>query len=205
MKVTDIEWSMLRGGLIALAIALVLGFAMLGASYNFWESTNKSLKRAQIELRAARAKYRTVDEQEAMIAAFYPQFVALEGQGIIGRERRLDWIENLRRADETLKLPSLAYSISTQAPFTAEFPLAGGVYRPFTSEMDLTLGLLHGQDLFDLLTRLDESAQGLFSVDRCSLERRRDIPGSPKESHVASNCQLRWYTIKKPGEEGRAS
>jgi hypothetical protein len=205
MKATDIEWSMLRGSLIGLAIALVVGIGLLGATFHFWESTDKSLKRAQSQLRASLAKYRTVDEQEAMIATFYPQFVALEGQGIIGRERRLDWIENLRRADETLKLPSLAYSINTQEPFTAEFPLAGGVYRPFASEMDLSLGLLHGQDLFDLLTRLDESAQGLYSVDRCSLERRRDTPGSPKESHLTSSCHLRWYTIKKPGEEGSAS
>jgi hypothetical protein len=205
MKAADIEWSMLRGALIALAIALILAVGLLGASYHFWESSNKSLKSAQSQLRASRAKYRTVDEQEAMIATFYPQFVALEGQGIIGRERRLDWIENLRRADENLKLPSLGYSIDTQEPFTAEFPLGGGLYRPYASDMSLSLGLLHGQDLFNLLARLDEAGQGLYSVDRCRLERRRELPGSPREAHVNSSCLLRWYTIKKPGDEGATS
>ncbi|MEJ2089945.1 MAG: hypothetical protein P8Y69_16010 [Gammaproteobacteria bacterium] len=205
MKAADIEWSMLRGGLIGLAIALVLGIGMLTASYHFWESADKQLKRAQSQLRASRAKYRTVDEQEAMIATYYPQFVALEGQGIIGRERRLDWIENLRRADETLKLPRLAYSIDTQEPFEAQFPLGGGVYRPYASEMSLSLGLLHGQDLFNLLTRLEEAGQGLYSVDSCTLVRRRDTPGSPRAAHLTSECQLHWYTIRKPGEEGTAS
>jgi len=205
MKAADIDWSMLRGALIGLAIALVVGIAMLVASYQFYESADRSLKRAQSQLRASRAKYRTVDEQEAMIATFYPQFVALEGKGIIGRERRLDWIENLRRADENLKLPRLGYSIEGQEPFTASFPLASGVYRPFASEMTLSLGLLHGQDLFDLLARLDENAQGLYSVDRCTLVRRLDRPGNPRQSHVDSDCQLRWYTIKKPGDEGATS
>jgi hypothetical protein len=205
MKAADIEWSMLRGALIALAIAVVVSVGMLGASYQFWESADKSLKRAQNQLRATRAKYRTVDEQEAMIATFYPQFLELASQGIIGRERRLDWIENLSRADENLKLPSLTYSIDTQAPFAAEFPLAGGAYRLYASQMNLTVGLLHGQDLFNLLGRLDDDAQGLYSVDRCSLVRRRDVPGSPRQVHLTSSCQLRWFTIKKPGEEGAAS
>ena len=140
-----------------------------------------------------------------MIATFYPQFQVLESRGIIGRERRLDWIENLSRADETLKLPSFAYSIDTQEPFTPEFPLAGGAYKLYASQMNLTLGLLHGQDLFNLLGRLDESAPGLYSVDSCSWTRRREVPGSPREAHLTSSCQLRWYTIKKPGEEGAAS
>ncbi len=205
MKAADIEWSMLRDALIGLGIALVVSIGMLSASYQFWTSTEKSLKRAQSQLSAARLKYQTVDQQEAMIATFYPQFQVLESRGIIGRERRLDWIENLSRADETLKLPSFAYSIDSQEPFTAEFPLADGAYQLYASRMNLTLGLLHGQDLFNLLGRLDDSAQGLYSVESCNLTRRRETPGSPREAHLTSSCQLRWYTIKKPGEEGAAS
>ena len=205
MKATDIEWSMIRGGLIALAIALVVSIGMLSASYQFWESTAKSLKGVERELRTARDKFRTIDEQEAMIATYYPQFQELERQGIIGRERRLNWIENLSRADESLKLPKLVYSIDTQAPFTAEFPLAGGAYELYVSKMNLTLGLLHGRDLFALLSWLDDDAEGLYSVDRCGLVRQMDEPGSPKQTHLTSDCQLLWYTIRKPGDTGAAS
>ncbi len=205
MKAADIEWSMIRGAFIALAIALVVSIGMLSASYQFWESTDKSLKGVERQLRTAREKFRTIDEEEAMIATDYPQFQELERQGIIGPERRLDWIENLSQADENLKLPKLAYSIDTQAPFTAEFPLAGGAYELYASKMDLQLGLLHGQDLFNLLSWLDDDAQGLYSVAACNLVRRRDDPGSPKQAHLTSNCELRWYTIKKPGDVGGSS
>ena len=205
MKAADIEWSMIRGALIALAIALVVSIGMLSASYQFWESTDRSLKGVERQLRAAREKFRTIDEQEAMIATYYPQFQELERQGIIGREHRLDWIENLSRADENLKLPKLAYSIGAQEPFSAEFPLAGGAYALYASNMSLDLGLLHGQDLFKLLGWLDDDAQGLYSVDTCDLVRRMDDPGSPRQAHVTSNCELRWYTIRKPGDTGASS
>jgi len=205
MRAADIEWSMLRGALIGLAIALAVSIGMIAASYHFWESADRSLKRSENKLRASRAQYRTVDEQEAMIATFYPQFVELEGKGIIGGERRLDWIENLRRADENLKLPSLTYSIDTQEPYKAEYPLPAGAYRPFVTKMSLRLGLLHGQDLFNLLTSLDENARGLYSVDSCSLVRSADKPGSPRQAHVSSECRLRWFTIRKPGDKAAAS
>jgi hypothetical protein len=205
MKAADIEWSMIRGALVVLAIALVVNIGMLSASYQFWESTAKSLKGAERQLRTARGKFRTIDEQEAMIATYYPQFQELERQGIIGRERRLNWIENLSRADESLKLPKLVYSIDTQVPFTAEFPLASGAYELYVSKMNLTLGLLHGRDLFNLLSWLDDDAQGLYSVDNCDLVRQMDEPGSPKQIHLTSDCQLLWYTIRKPGDTGAAS
>jgi len=205
MKAADIEWSMIRGAFIGLAIALVVSIGMLSASYQFWESTDKSLKGVERQLRAAREKFRTIDEEEAMIATYYPQFQELERQGIIGPERRLDWIENLSQADENLKLPKLAYYIDTQEPFTAEFPLAGGAYELYASKMDLQLGLLHGQDLFNLLSWLDDGAQGLYSVAACDLKRHRDDPGNHKQAHLTSNCELRWYTIKKQGDVGASS
>ena len=129
----------------------------------------------------------------------------LEGLGIVGGEKRLDWIESLRQADANLKLPSLTYSIGSQEPYKAEYPLAGGAYQPFVTKMDLKLGLLHGQDLFNLLASLDQNAQGLYSVDTCNLQRRLEGPGSPRQAHVTSECKLRWFTIRKPGDKGGAS
>lgn len=205
MKAADIEWTMLRGALIGLTIAVVVSVAMIAASYHFWESAHRDLKRAESTLQSSRARYRTVDEQEAMIRDYYPVFQKLEQEGIIGGEHRLDWIETLRRADENLKLPGLTYSISTQEPYQAEYGLAGGVYQPFSSDMSLTLGLLHGEDLFSLLDDLDVNADGLYSVDSCSILRRADKVGSPREAHLSSTCKLRWFTIRKPGDGGTSS
>ena len=205
MKAADIEWSMLRGALIGLSIVLVITGAMLTASYNFSKSANRALAQAENERRAAERRYRKLDEHEVMIATYYPAFQDLEKEGVIGEERRLQWVEALKQADENLKLPNLAYSIATQQPHTPEFPLSDGAYKLFASQMNLELGLLHGQDLLDLLRRLDEDAGGLYSVDSCRMKRRRQEPGSPKDTHLSSSCQLNWYTIKKPRARGGAS
>jgi hypothetical protein len=133
-------------------------------------------------------------------------FQDLERDGVIGEERRLKWTEALEDADGTLKLPGLTYSIDTQERHRTEFPLADdGAYKLFVSEMNMDLGLLHGEDLFRLFDKLDEDADGLFSVEACSLTRRRDDPGRWQDPHLRSNCRLLWYTIKKPGEGGSSS
>lgn len=204
MKPADIEWGMLRGALIGLAIAAAVAGALVGSSYHFWESKDLALKSADRDRRAAELEYRKLDELEQMVITYYPMFQELERLGIIGEERRLNWTEALRDADAVFKLPSLTYSVSTQEPYQdqAEFPLVEGAYKLYASEMNLQMGLLHGEDFFRVLGKLEEDADGLFSVDSCRIERRRDTPGGWEETHLASECRLRWYTIQKPTEVG---
>ena len=205
MKAADIEWSMLRGALIGLAIALAIAGGLVGASYHFWESRETAFKRADVQRRAAESEYRKLDELEQMVVTYYPIFQDLERDGVIGDERRLKWTEALKDADGTLKLPNLTYSIDTQDRFKAEFPLAEGAYKLFASEMTLQLGLLHGEDLFRLFDKLAEDADGLFTVDYCSVSRRRDKPGNWQDTHLTSTCKLYWYTIQKPGAKGSSA
>jgi len=202
MRAADIEWGMLRGALIGLAIAVVITIAMVVASQHFLDSNDRTFKKADRARRAAYEEYRNLDNQEQMIATYYPLFQALEKEGVIGDERRLKWTEALDQADSVLKLPGLTYSINAQTRHETEFALEDGAYKLFSSEMILDLGLLHGQDLFRLFSRLDEDAEGLYSIDTCTVSRSRQEPGSPKVAHLSSKCKLYWYTIKRPGEQG---
>jgi hypothetical protein len=205
VKAADIEWSMLRGGLVSLVIALVVAGVLVGTSYSFRETNEGIFKRANSERRLAEEEYRKLDELEQMVAIFYPKFQDLERDGVIGEERRLKWTEALKVADENLKFPNLTYSIDTQDRHKTEYPLPQGAYKLFASEMKLDLGLLHGEDLFRLLGRLNEDADGLFTVDSCSFSRGKDAPGNWQDPHLRTTCKLLWYTIKKPGEKRRGS
>lgn len=202
MKLADVEWGILRGALIALGISLAVSAVMVGSSYGFWESKAKVVKNLHLNLKKTRNEFRTLDDEREMIATYLPRYEELEALGVIGREYRLNWIESLREASQRMKLPDLSYAIETQASYVAEFPLETDVYQLYASNMNLDVGLLHGEDLVALLRDLDARAKGLYSVSRCHLVRRRDTPGSPKEVHLQSTCQLRWFTIKKPAEEG---
>jgi hypothetical protein len=196
---------MLRGALIALGISLVVSGLMVGTSYHFWESKAKVVGQLDTKLKRTRNEFRTLDDEREMIATYLPRYEELETLGVIGREYRLDWIERLREASQKMKLPDLSYAIETQESYVAEFPLETSVYQLYASDMNLDVGLLHGEDLITLLRALDARAKGLYSVSRCRLTRRRDGPGNPKEIHLQSTCQLRWFTIKKPAEEGVTS
>ena len=205
MKAADIDWSMLRGALIGLGIAVLVSAVLLGVSYHFWEASDQKLRRANSTLRVAEDEYRKLDELEQMIATFYPRFQDLERDGIIGEERRLEWTETLERADEELKLPDVKYTINTQDRHKTEFSLPEGTYKLFASEMNLNLVLLHEDDLFRLLSLLEEDADGLYTVESCTLTRTRDQPGRPDLPHINTACKLFWYTIRNPEQPGAAS
>ncbi|MGB5330066.1 MAG: hypothetical protein WBO58_17785, partial [Gammaproteobacteria bacterium] len=66
-----------------------------------------------------------------------------------------------------------------------------------SSPMDLSIGLLHEEDLFALLEGLRLSIRSLFTVDSCSMIRRSAVGQSldTKGSNLASECRIRWVTI----------
>ena len=78
MRAADIEWSMLRGALIGLGIALIVTIAMVAGSQHFLDTNVKALKKADGKRRAAYEAYRTLDDQEQKIATYYPAFQELE-------------------------------------------------------------------------------------------------------------------------------
>jgi len=209
VNLADIDWGILRGALIAMAVSVAVSGTLIGTSYYFWEKVDKSHSRALIELRQVRDRFYKVDEEEEMIATYLPRYEDLEVEGIIGREHRLDWIESLREASQRKRLPALSFVIDSQEPFEPEFPLAqSDVFRVYTSDMQLDMGLLHEGDLIALLRELERDAKGLFSVVSCRMRRMVEevVPEpDPTKAHISSSCSLRWYTIRKPGEEGAAS
>ena len=194
----DIDWSILRGSVVLLVVSVVVGVAILSGSYYFWGAMSKEFDRQHRQLQGVRRKYHTVDEEERIIETFLPRYQALEQEGIIGREYRLDWIEKLRDASKALKLPSLVYDIETQEAFEPTIPVQDGKFKVFVSRMNLQLGLLHEEDLLRLLQNLDKNVAGLYSVSRCSVSRTRlEFQKSPTEQNLTANCTLNWFTVKE--------
>ena len=63
------------------------------------------------------------------------------------------------------------------------------------------MGLLHEEDLFNILAVLDSKAAGLFSVSFCEmkragLKRRSDALAE----QIEAICRLRWYTLDLKGD-----
>lgn len=198
MQRNFIDWLQIRGSLILLILAMLICGSLIGGSLYFKGRMDQEFRRNNAIFQSNSKRYLAVDEEEKTIREYYPKFINLYNYGEIGQERRLDWIETLRRAGVDIKLPSLSYSIESQKAFVPNFVLNMGRYRLFKSDMSLKMQLLHEGDLFNLLNELDSSAKGLYRVSNCKLNNnvKGKLIDDPDTANVTANCLLEWFTLK---------
>ena len=200
MKLAEVDWRLLRGALILLVICVAISVGLIGTSYSFWKKQNRAHSAARSAMMGARTQYQSIDEEEKIIAAYLPVYRALESKGIIGKEHRLDWVDNLRRAAQRVELPALSYVIDSQQRFKSELPLHLGSYQIYSSSMKLDLGLLHEEDLSALLNDLNSHGGGLYTVADCDLRRSQStFVKRPDAVNLKAACGLQWLTIKQAG------
>lgn len=200
MKLDQIDWGVLRGALILLFISVAISGGLLGSSFHFWEKMDRMFKRERNALSGVRAQYQNIDEEEKIIEQYLPLYHDLESKGIIGKERRLDWIDSLRQASQRVELPMLRYVIDSQSIHEPEFKVPDGKFQIYSSNMQLDLGLLHEGDLDTLFADLDANATGLYTVSNCDLSRnhhQREFVKRADATNLRANCGLRWLTIKQ--------
>lgn len=201
MAQKKLDVSVLRGALGVFIICLTIAGVMLSASFYFREQMSSEYLSNQTRFRDISRKYLSVDEEESIIGEYLPEFRALYDAGILGREQRLSWLETLKAAGEQIKPPKLAYEIRAQSVYAPDYVLNTGGFDINVTDMDLSLGLLHEGDLFEILDILDKRAAGLFSVSSCELSRSARVSREDAlPENIDANCQLKWFTIDLKGE-----
>ncbi|HWQ38589.1 MAG TPA: hypothetical protein VNM24_08270 [Burkholderiales bacterium] len=162
---------------------------------------NADLARAQQRLAAqtaaldeARRRFQRSDEEKAAILRYLPAYQALQQEGFVGGERRIEWIEGLRAADRKAGLDGVQFRIDPQEPF--QHPAAAGVIaqRLRRSTMKLTLGLTHELDLLEFLDALRAQSAGLFSVRACAMTGQPGDP-APRRANLQAECEIDWLTV----------
>lgn len=198
----DIDWQVLRGGIAALSVTLVLvAGVVLGGAW-FKSGMQTAYEKDQRRFMATSRRYLALDEEERIIREYYPRFQELERAGLIGEEKRLDWTETLRQVSAELKLPSLSYAIAPRDIYQPPVDIQVAGYQPFASSMRLSAGLVHAEDLLRLFEALERRARGLFNVEGCTLTRTATAGGeSPERANVNADCDLKWFTLRKPSPE----
>ncbi|MEQ8663045.1 MAG: hypothetical protein RLW62_19695 [Gammaproteobacteria bacterium] len=202
MAARKADWRMLRGTLIGFVVCLLLAAGMLSASLYFRNSMEREYQGNHQRFRGASQLYLAVDEEERIIEEFYPQFVRHYRAGLIGGERRLSWLETLRTAAATIRVPELSYKLDARAPWAQAPALALGGYELHASTMHLSLGLLHEGDLLALFAALEAEALGQFTVSDCELVAGETaLTLDPQAVNVRAECRLDWLTVDLAGEQ----
>lgn len=200
MEKKEIDWAVLKGAVIVLGISIMISSSLFAGSYYFNSKLNKELKQNKNIFQSISRRYLDVDQEAQLLKDYYPQFVELYNKGVIGREKRLNWIDALRQSGEKIKLPELRYSINSQEEFNPEYPVNYNGYVVYRSSMELSIGLSHEGDLFKLLEHIDQTADGSYTISECTFNRySNEIKIEKNAVNIRALCMLYWITIDLAG------
>lgn len=203
MNLSPADKRYLRASIVMLTLALLFGAGAAGASYYYWQQTQQQNRIARNQEIETRQRLAQAAQEEVELKAKIGRYLQLKAQGIIGPERRLDWVEHLAQLRRERKLGDLQYELSAQHPVERQL-LAGGVeaggHRFVTSTLKLGASLLHEGDLAQLLDDIGQRLSAQSSLRHCQIERRPSQPGTPTLNYaLRGECELELVTIQEPG------
>lgn len=191
-----IEWPIIRGAIGVFLVCLLLSGLLLAGSFFFRAQMQNEYDQNQTAFRDISQKYLSVDGDERIIKKHYPRFIELYNRGIIGSEKRLNWVETLESAGKFIKLPAMRYQIDSRKIFEPDFELTTGAYNLYATNMTLSLGLLHEIDLAKLISELNKDATGLFNIKQCRFRKtNKRLETDPEKSNINAECELQWYSL----------
>ena len=193
----SIDWFYLRKPLIIFSLAIVIAGAVGFIGLQYEKAQHEKYQKALSTLRTTHSLYNNIINDIDLLEQYRNLYSGYKSEGLVGEERRLSWVESLESTNRVLRLPTLTYSLAPQEEFKRPgFTLKRGVDVK-SSPMDLTIGLLHEEDLFALFEGLRLSIKNLFTVDSCTLTRRSDVSTSldTKNSNLDTTCKIRWVSI----------
>ncbi len=193
----QIDWTYLRRPLIILVVAIIVSLAVAAVGYEYEQKQREEYEASLSRLRSTHQLYSNMINDIDLLDQYRAQYSEYKSTGLVGEERRLSWIESLESVNEVLRLPTLGYSLMPQEEFKRpDFKLKRGV-EVMSSPMELSIGMLHEEDLFALLEGLRLSIRNLFTVDKCSIVRQSSVNRSleTKKTNLRSQCTIRWVTI----------
>jgi len=188
-----LEFALVRYAVVCCVGSLSISAAAVFASNWYLVGASDSRLQAQQARDAAYTRYAQVENEKSEIRSFQPQFIALRDKGLIGEERRLDWVDAIRQVQEQRKLLPLSYEFEPQQPVRPVAHLSLSDYTMRGSHMSLHMDLLHEGDLFNFLQDLQQHAY--FSVQDCTLRRASSAANVPNSPTLSADCDLNWLTL----------
>ena len=132
------------------------------------------------------------------VIPMYLEYQALISRGVVGQDRRLEWIETVESLSRKHGLFSLNYTLGGQTLF--QDPAADEVragFDAFESPLALEMAVLHEDQLLAFLRELRSQIHGLTILERCSVERigsGRELRFGPQ---LKATCAVRLINLRE--------
>ena len=201
----NFSYADIKGLILPTAISLVL--AACGAALIWFaeqqlvgaktKQSTATTARVQAKERLAR-----INEEEREVKERIEIYRSLRNLNIIGRERRLEWVDAIQRIRTSRELLDVRYRIEPQKQLVL-IPGKPGSVAFNSSTMKVELALLHEGDLLTFLDDLRDAGNAYVSVRECIVARSGS--GAPPPGVAAltprlqASCQIDLITILDAG------
>ena len=183
-------------------IAVLTLVAIAGAGVVTWSSDqivkDQAILAAQEQqLHEARKRFERSGQERELILRFMGPYQDLRSRGVIGPERRINWLDALRVSNQQAQLFGVEYQISTQQPYPFAQELNAPKLGMAQSVMKLSLRLAHEGELMRFFRLLGGQNVGTFEINQCVLDRSASFADTaPKaQPNLSAVCELAWITI----------
>lgn len=181
----------LRGSLVLAGTALLAAGTLVWHARAHLQSAQAAADAARIEHTATAARLASAADAAASDRLLTERFAMLQAAGLVGEERRAEWLRLLAATASARRLPTPDCELS---PARMD---GDGALR--TTRMRLRMPLLHEGDLLALLDELHARAPALVRVRACRLE-RRTAGEAMTAGMLRADCQFDWHTFASPAE-----
>jgi len=190
------EFGRIRTAVLTALACIVLSLTALLLSAMQLGDAQARLQQSQRTRDAAYTRYAHVDNEKRDIRNFQPRFIELRARGLIGAEKRLEWVDAIRQVQEQRRLLPLSYEVEPQQTVQLASALDLGDYQLQGSRMRLHMDLLHEMDLFNFLADLHQ--RSFFAVQDCNIKRLGRAEGAQGGPTLGADCTLNWVTLGNP-------
>lgn len=197
MSKLQTELRLLRWPLLSLGAALIIALAVSMTAWHFMQKTRIETNQVELESLRIQEESRRLAAEESEMHDKITTYQAIAARGVIGQERRLDWVELVRSVQRDRQLLDLEYEIQPQTPLPNAN--AGGGYTFMNSVMRVQIPLLHEEDLLRFIGDLQYQAAAFVRLRSCRITRNSGNstqPESPLPAQLQAECLLDWITLK---------
>jgi hypothetical protein len=150
----------------------------------------------------ARERLERISEEERDVKERIEVYRRLRALRIIGKERRLDWVDAIQRIRTSREMLDVRYKIDPQRVLVS-LPGKPGTVDFNVSSMRLELALLHEGDLLGFLDDLRDAGGAYVSVKRCVVTRSGSAGQPPGAAtltpRLRAECQIDLITVLDAG------
>jgi hypothetical protein len=185
--------------ILAFVLLVGAGVALIWWSKQILVGANRQLAAVSAERAQNTERLLRIADEEREVKEKLAVYRRLKGLGILGRERRLEWADAIKRIRSQRGLIDLRYRVQPQKPLVSVAGKPGSIDF-YASTMKVNLSLLHEEDLFGFLDDLRASGNAYYAVKRCTLSRTGVPPTAANlAARLRAECDIDLITIVDQG------